>query len=92
MKYAMHQGETVKQWASEGTSNAEDGQIVRGFLIENVIGEVFILTPTINYGDPHFGNVLQYFYTFRVKPGSVKKISEIKALDKFAMKEYSRRQ
>jgi hypothetical protein len=88
----MYQGETYKQSCSDGACcNAKDGKIVRGFLIENVKGGVFILTPTINYGDHDYGNMLQYFYSYKVKPNSVKKISNTKHLGEFAMQEYSRR-
>ena len=91
MKYIMYQGNAYEQkGATGGLCNAKDGELVKGFLIKNAIGEVFILTPTIDYGDPHFGNVLQYFYTQRVKPDSVKKIGATKDISEFAMEEYSR--
>ncbi len=91
MKHTMYQGEAYEQrGASGGLCNAKAGEIVRGFLIKNAIGEMFILTPTINYGDQDFGNVMQYFYTHKVKPDSVKKIRKTKSIPDFAMAEYSR--
>ena len=92
MDYIMYQGEAYEQSCADGACcNAKDGRIVKGFLIENIKGEVFILTPSINYGDPDYGNMLQHFYSFKVKPESVKKINEIKDISEFAMQEYSRR-
>jgi hypothetical protein len=90
MKYIMYQGEAYEQSCEGGTCNAKDGRIIKGFLIKNVNGEVFILTPSLDYGDPDFKNMLQHFYPFKVKPKSVKKMCKIKDINKFAMQEYRR--
>ena len=87
----MYQGEANEQkGASGGLCNAKSGRLVRGFLIQNALGEMFILTPTIDYGDVYNGNVLQYFYTHKVKPDSVKKIKKVKDIAKFATAQYGR--
>lgn len=91
MKHQMYQGEAYEQSCADGGEcNAKDGRVCKGFLIEDVNGDMFILTPSINYGDPHFGNMLQYYYSFKVKPKSVKKIGKVRDIAKFAMTEYSR--
>lgn len=89
MKYNMYKGEAFEQSCADGAEcNAKDGRIVKGFLIANVNGEHFILKPSINYGDPDFGNMLQHFSSFKVKPETVKKIKSTKKINDFAMDQY----
>jgi hypothetical protein len=65
------------QYQCQGKRKGEKkhGEIVKGWLIENVFGQCYILVPTPDYGDPDFGNVMQYFYEYEVYPDSVRAAS-----------------
>lgn len=92
MKYIMYKGEAFEQKGAFGElCNAKDGEIVKGFLIVNTNGEHFILTPTIDYGDCDYNNMLQFFYSHKVKPKTVKKIKGTKKISDFAFEQYARK-